>query len=53
MPDPLLDEFKERLLEGPILFKPDPAWVDKLQKNSEKISSDIPIYKEPEGEPSY
>lgn len=31
-PDPLLDELKERIEEGPIIFTPDEDWEDKLNE---------------------
>lgn len=48
MSDKLFDE-----LMGSIVFTPDEEFIKKLNKNSEKIEKEIPIYKEPEGEPSF
>ena len=38
----LLDELKERIKEGPVLFTPDEDWVDQLNdvKSSEKAIRD-------------
>ena len=40
-------------LMGSIVFTPDEEFIKKLNKNSKKIEKEVPIYKEPEGEPSF
>ena len=40
-------------LMGSIVFTPDEEFIKKLNKNSEKIEKDIPLYPETEGEPSF
>lgn len=46
------EELFDELMSS-VIFTPDKEFVEKVNKNNQKIEKDIPLYREPEGEPSY
>ena len=46
------EELFDKLMSS-IIFTPDKGFVEKVNKKTKKIEKDIPLYPEPEGEPSY
>tara|TARA_R100000406_G_scaffold12123_1_gene7830 strand:+ start:71 stop:220 length:150 start_codon:yes stop_codon:yes gene_type:complete len=46
------EELFDELMSS-VIFTPDKEFSEKVNKNNQKIEKEIPLYPEPEGEPSF